>query len=67
MTIKITNLIFYLLYSFFFSMLAYYLVKLFEEKSNKKSKIAKFVMKYPWLLVLILWITFILYDLSTSM
>ena len=48
-------------------MLAYYLVKLFEEKSNKKSKIAKFVMKYPWLLVLILWITFILYDLSTSM
>ena len=65
MVITIKNLIFYLFYSIGLSMVVYGLARFVKEKklTNKKSKMAELVLKYPWLFALISWIIMILFDL----
>ena len=68
MALTLKKLIFYLIYSIGLSMVVYGLVKFLKEKrlTNKKSEIAEFIQKYPWVFALISWIIMILFDLFNN-
>lgn len=66
MVLTITNLMFYSLASVLISLLAYFVVKFIEEKKlvKEQPRIAKLVRKHPWVLGLLFFVVFVLFEMN---